>query len=322
MVYQGRLTDTSGRSLTSVGSIRFAIYDALVDGNELWGETHTDVVLDDQGVFTVELGKDTLLPASIFSSGDVYLQLIVDDVPMDNRQLFGAAPFAYTMGSHGAGTGQVLKWNGTSWRPGSLAIEPGIAANSMATGISMVTTGMTDVVTVTMTTPAPGYICLEGRCNAVFSGTTGSNSVVYQIDETAGGSYKAPYTYVGADNYFGSGGAYFSLFTQRTYFKAAGTYTFRLEGQKLGLGNAKAEVAMLTARYYPTSYGDVTALAPSPGDHPEATAVTVENPDGSSSTVYKMDLRYYELEAQKARIRMLEAEKELEAARNRKANEQ
>ncbi len=70
----------------------------------------------------------------------------------------------------------------------------------------------------------------------------------------------------------------------------------------------------MSATYYSTSYGAVSTIASSPGDHPDAKAISISNPDGTTSKAYEMDLRYYELKAKAANEAALEAQQELAKA--------
>ena len=56
-------------------------------------------------------------------------------------------------------------------------------------------------------------------------------------------------------------------------------------------------------------------VASNPGEDPEATAVSFTDETGEVQTGYVTDLRYYELKAKEARLKALEAELELEKAR-------
>jgi hypothetical protein len=139
--------------------------------------------------------------------------------------------------------------------------EPGISqgkVNEFATVTS--TMAMADVVTTTITIPATGYIHLTAHAQAGLGGTTGSNYVIAQIDETAGGTEDMNHSeFVGAFAFAGTLNNYMPYSNTRTYLKAAGTYTFRLEAQKQGGGgSAYFYNPTLTAIYLPTSYGTVT----------------------------------------------------------------
>ncbi|MFZ5980350.1 MAG: hypothetical protein ACOYVF_06930 [Candidatus Zixiibacteriota bacterium] len=141
-----------------------------------------------------------------------------------------------------------------------------------------------------------------------------------QIDETSGGrvfSQKAMAFGLGGyvdDSY----NNYFSIFTQKVYYKSAGTYTFRLEGMPYVSVGEGAYVYVwyprLLSTNYPTSYGSVASMVSS-SEAGEFDEVTIE-------TIYKVDIRELELKAKDARLReqqahieRLEAERELECAR-------
>ena len=123
---------------------------------------------------------------------------------------------------------------------------------------------------------------------------------------------------------------WFPIFTQRVFNMSAGIHTFRLEGMKYGGSDAGATVyiydPVLTAIFYPTSYGTVNTYVSS-GEAGEFDNVTVERvPNrgevGDGQAVYKVDLRELEIKARDARLRaqeayieQLEAERELNRAR-------
>jgi len=87
-------------------------------------------------------------------------------------------------------------------------------------------------------------------------------------------------------------------------------------------GNAPGNYAQvyqsqLSAIFFPTSYGAVSAASPNRGTHPEATAISAgdESNGEVTGTAYMMDLRYYELKARAAQEAARKAQLELEQAR-------
>jgi len=140
--------------------------------------------------------------------------------------------------------------------------EPGLAQNRSANIIALNNISMTDLVTVTLTTPAAGFIFLMGRTSLTMQNTTAENRAHLQIDETTGGVLIGGiYSTVGFESYPTTGAYNFNCTSQRTYFKTAGTYTFRLEALQVttsGSANINASYPILTAMYFPTSYGSVT----------------------------------------------------------------
>lgn len=147
-----------------------------------------------------------------------------------------------------------------------IASEPGISASTGVASVALDTVAMADIGTVTITTPEAGYIVVDATAYIDCAGTTGSNYAKLQIDETSGGTSAAPYAiFAGQTAYAGAGSNWFPVHVTRNYFKAAGTYTFRLEGMKAepgSLGTITATDPSIRAAYYPTSYGSVTATAP------------------------------------------------------------
>ena len=138
--------------------------------------------------------------------------------------------------------------------------EPGLVYNSISNTIEVTSSTMTDLVTVSITIPEPGYIHVTGK--AVIQRSVGSPAEAcycgsyMQIDATAGGSFLLPYfsyIYSWVENYDME-----TPFVERTYYMAsAGTYTFRLEASKYvpdGDCTVVSYARVITAVYYPTSY--------------------------------------------------------------------
>jgi hypothetical protein len=110
--YQGQLTDANGDALASdVYDLTFKIYDALVDGNLKWEETHADIPVV-KGFYNVVLGKNVdITPA--FSSASAFLEITVDtSTPIAPRQQVLSSPYAVKSGD-GAPTGSIMAYWGT-----------------------------------------------------------------------------------------------------------------------------------------------------------------------------------------------------------------
>jgi hypothetical protein len=199
--------------------------------------------------------------------------------------------------------------------------EAGIASTSSGVTHTLASTSMQNLETVSLTIPAAGYIVVEAKCNGLTHGTTGRNQGLVQIDESAGGSAIVPYfASFGLLGYVnGTIANSFPIYVTRVYFKPAGSYTFILEGaQQVNNGaGAVTRVAqtILTATYYPTSYGDVLGLvsATEASEFQTARAVATE----SGEAMYEVDLRELEVRAARLRARAEEAELELLQARLR-----
>jgi hypothetical protein len=142
--------------------------------------------------------------------------------------------------------------------------EPGMAQTRNVDTVSLINLAMTDLATLTITIPNSGFIFLTGRSNLRFYGATNPSTALLQIDETSGGTQIAgQFTSTGLASYLSIGDYKFNCTSQRTYFKNAGIYTFRLEGIKVisvPQSIVEASTSVLTAIYLPTSYGTVQTV--------------------------------------------------------------
>lgn len=84
--YQARLLDAYGRRVNDTVILAFKLYDAATDGNLLWSETHERVVVSD-GIYAVNMGSTTPIPASVFTQDSIYLELVINNETMAPRQL-------------------------------------------------------------------------------------------------------------------------------------------------------------------------------------------------------------------------------------------
>ncbi|MEZ5357339.1 MAG: hypothetical protein R3F48_00820 [Candidatus Zixiibacteriota bacterium] len=205
--------------------------------------------------------------------------------------------------------------------------EPGIAANSSPSYVSVTSTSeMIDIVTVDITIPAPGYVSVESHAVVNLQGTTGSNGGYLRIDRNEGGTIgDGEYVFLYYFAFASAGENYIPASVVRNYYlSTAGTYTFRLEAQLSGFSAGVMSVghSYITAKYYPTSYGTVSAVSDVPQGIPGEEELVITNEQGESSTVYKVDLRELELqvkqakiETQEAYIKQLELERQLEDAK-------
>jgi hypothetical protein len=140
--------------------------------------------------------------------------------------------------------------------------EPGIAEVRSSTTNNITSTVFSDVLTISITIPSSGFIVLEGKSIAWLGNVTGQNQIYMQIDETQGGGLQNTYwSKAGLGSYPSTDNSFFPICCQRTYSKAAGTYTFRLEAAAVN-GNASGATTnlyqtQLRAIFYPTAYGTV-----------------------------------------------------------------
>jgi len=78
--FQGRLTDNLDNPITSTSALRFAIYnDASASGGALlWQEAITNIVPDQDGIFSILLGGGTQIPSTVFTdNSQIYLGVTV-----------------------------------------------------------------------------------------------------------------------------------------------------------------------------------------------------------------------------------------------------
>ena len=91
--YQGYLTDPAGAPVSGEVDMTLSLYATSTGGSLLWTETQTGVVVK-QGLFGVEIGAITVLPASLFDI-PLYLGIAVEsDSEMVPRKLLGSFPTA------------------------------------------------------------------------------------------------------------------------------------------------------------------------------------------------------------------------------------
>jgi hypothetical protein len=117
MTVQGRLTDDTGEPATGSFFIHFRIFDQEVGGTELWpltgpgGEGHS-TSLDENGLWTLEVGSHDPLTEAVFASPECWLEVEVGDGgnPYEKleRILLNTSPYAYRAGTvDGASGGDV-----------------------------------------------------------------------------------------------------------------------------------------------------------------------------------------------------------------------
>src|SRR5215831_2120761 len=185
---------------------------------------------------------------------------------------------------------------------GEILDEPGIAQarpccgpvtlNSTPAGSSQ------DLLSVVITTPASGYV--ELLADGFLTPGVAAQTIALQLSDVSGGPMLGTTEYLigGWTGLTFDGHVPFSI--HRTYFESAGAHTFYLPGVLNNGTSATFGNLTLTAHYFPTSYGSVTA-EPSFATHSPSSA--------------PIDLRELELAAANARARADEAARRLLEAR-------
>lgn len=197
--------------------------------------------------------------------------------------------------------------------------EPGIVSNT-GSGPFLTTSSFVDIATVEITTPGSGYVYVSGHCSVLFTGTTGLSGAYLQIDSTAGGGNLSQDVFVFQNAFPTTETCSENAFVDRVfYISSARTITFRMEGAKymLSTGNVSIARSRIKAMYFPTSYGSVKTTELAPGDFQDTETIVTDDGLGNTRTEYIVDLRELELKAKEAKIQALEAERELEAAREK-----
>ncbi|MDH3892483.1 MAG: hypothetical protein OEV49_15560 [candidate division Zixibacteria bacterium] len=343
--YQGRLTEASGDPVADDAYlVKFIIYDDPIAGAEIWN-SNFQTINTSNGLFTYLLGSNETLPVGIFSDTNRYLALTLGTNPESTpRSQFNTVSYAFEAQNAsdadslgGLDPSFYLDWDNLTNVPPAfdddtldsweILDEPGIAANRWGGTIvlSQTTTVMTDLRTVTISIPAPGYIVVNGHTDLHLRGTTGRNQVKLQIDETIGGSAVGSYdSHTGFEAAPNTSTIYYSADVSRIYFKFEGQYTFRLEAvaHHLNNGDAVSECGgpTIVATYFPTSYGFVSTVGQDPPADIESQLIEITNPDGSTEQTYQYDLRDLELRAKEARLKAQEAELELLKAKQQGAS--
>ncbi|MEO0099746.1 MAG: hypothetical protein ABIL04_02000 [candidate division WOR-3 bacterium] len=125
--YQGKITDNIGNPVRdSSYSVTFRLFNVPSGGTAFWNETQT--IQTRAGLFHTLLGSVTPIP-SLPLDGNLYLEMQVNPNPaMTPRVRIVSSAYSYIarksdstnyLNQMGASTGQVLKWNGTTWAPGN-----------------------------------------------------------------------------------------------------------------------------------------------------------------------------------------------------------
>ncbi|MBK8939207.1 MAG: hypothetical protein IPM79_16665 [Polyangiaceae bacterium] len=92
VVHQGRPTDAAGAPVEGALPMVFRIFDAQIDGLELWSETHQ--VTFESGYYSVALGGSSPLDP-VLGEAALYLEVQVgDDLAMTPRTVIGSVPYA------------------------------------------------------------------------------------------------------------------------------------------------------------------------------------------------------------------------------------
>jgi hypothetical protein len=93
--YQASLTDDAAVPLVATHDLGFAIYDAPAGGLALWSESRPALDLGTTGVLDILLGTVTVLPSSVFTTSDRWLEVVVDGAALSPRHRLSSVPYAH-----------------------------------------------------------------------------------------------------------------------------------------------------------------------------------------------------------------------------------
>jgi hypothetical protein len=93
--YQGRLTNAAGQPLTGPVTMVFALFESATPGPEppLWSETQNSVQVN-QGIYNILLGSVNPLPASVFKTQPVFLEISVNGQILSPRTQITSVAYA------------------------------------------------------------------------------------------------------------------------------------------------------------------------------------------------------------------------------------
>ncbi|HEX7880393.1 MAG TPA: hypothetical protein VF720_13340, partial [Candidatus Eisenbacteria bacterium] len=95
VLYQGRLTDGGGTAIPGPVTLQVALYSSASAGTPLWTETHPNVPLTPEGIYSILLGSLTPFPANAWTDPDRWLGTTVNGGDeLQPRMRVASVPFA------------------------------------------------------------------------------------------------------------------------------------------------------------------------------------------------------------------------------------
>ncbi len=305
--------DVSVEANPELGVFRITGYSGEEEAR-IWGPSWGELILSDGGTSEGHTSEITVdLSATLNYGGSLFLGDSAGTTKMALR--------AGVSGDYG------VIFPDSSIDAAEILNETGIAVARLD-GTIFLTRSETsqNFVSVTITIPYDGYIVVDGCTQLVHYGSGANFGWVQITDASNADRNYSVAVWTNSDDYANGSSSqnYQTTPVKSVFFRTTGTYTFYLQGNEWSgnLADNSVEVynpTWLQATYYPTSYGSVVAAVPSPpADNPNYRQSTGTDPvTGKSGASYNVDLRYYELRAEKAKAEALRAELALEDARLR-----
>ncbi len=227
--YQGVARDAAGAVIANgTLTVQFDVHDVTPVGTIIYTETHTGVTTNQFGLFSLNIGSITPLPANLFGTGDEFLEVSIDFgsglTSMGTSQFISVpyALYAETAGSSGpagptgaTGPTGAIGASGPSGDPGPTGAQgpSGDPGPTGATGANGVTgaagpTGANGTNGVTGPTGAAGTNGANGATGATGpTGTNGSNGATGSTGPTGANGTNGVTGPTGAAGTNGSNGA-------------------------------------------------------------------------------------------------------------------
>ena len=239
--YQGRLTDAAGNALSGAQSVVFAIYNVSTGGSALYTETQS--VTAANGLFAVNIGSVTPLPASLWSQATLFLGIKVGaDAEMTPRQSIGSVAFA----ERAASTDDAVGFSNKAL--GSTVVNNTSGAALGGGG-------------VTLNAPAAGYALVSAGGYAYAFHNIGADDEFWlQVSPTSGSTNLTEgITVVRFTSALGTSVPIVPFTTQMIYPVVAGANTFYLNGKKIGGVDGNIGPSWLMAVFIPALRGTTSA---------------------------------------------------------------
>ncbi len=231
--FQGRLTNAAGTPINGSQSIVFSLFTVATAGASVWSETQPTVAVAN-GLFSVDLGSVTAIPTSIFTGGDLFLEIKVGtDAAMTPRQRLGTTAYAFRSG-----------------------VSSGLAAVSgTVPNIAVGNTG--NLLSLTATFPAAGVAYVSASLWYEIGHSAGTDDNYHISINDVGATDDSPsdaYAYISSASSMTLDG---TVTTSRAFNVAAGAKTFFLVGVH-SFGNFIAARGRLAVMYFPDNVGTIS----------------------------------------------------------------